>query len=96
MTGPIPDLAALREKAWDRRADPYERIARYEELDDALTALVDDLRAENERLREAVKLAAVDLAIVDYARGGDPAVQGIFHRLGEALTGSPADTKEQP
>lgn len=87
-----PDLAALREKA--ENADGHVVLLTADSLL-AVLSLVDDLRAENERLREAVKFAAVDLAIVHHMFDGGPVVRGILDRLGEALAGSPAANEEQ-
>ena len=103
------DLSRLREAADHARAYPWDveswaSIADYLRVLDptvvsetaiAVLSLVEEQQKENERLREAVKLAAVDLVIVNHMFDGGPVVQGIIDRLGEALAGSPAENKEE-
>ena len=60
----------------------------------ALQAENASLQAENERMREALKTAAVDLAIVHHMFGGGPVVESILATLGEGLAGSPAANEE--
>lgn len=110
MTGPgsspstVPDLAALREKAeaviehpsaatvrewWDER----ENLSAESLLD--VLSLVDGLRAENERLREALTIVLTEYRM--FVRPQTDQVAGAVFRLAErALAGSPAanDTKE--
>jgi len=67
---------------WDQRWD-----SACDEIH-ALYAERDALKAENERLREALKLAAVDLAIIDHMFGGGKTFERILTAIGEALAGS--------
>ena len=76
MTG--PDLAALR-KAMESRLDVGADSVILDALD--VLALVDDLRAENERLREAI-----NAALSNESRW--------WQKAQEALAGSPAANEE--
>ena len=93
MTGPVPDLAALRE--WvDLYLDPARSPARPTTLSwpvvelAAVLSLVDDLRAENERLREALER-------IEQICNGAWSHESITHIASGALAGSLAANEEQ-
>ena len=95
MTGPSPDLAALREVL---RSDAEKALARdtYVRANPssllAVLSLVDDLRAENERLREAL----TRIVCAEYPLDGfSIAVEALDYEPVIPLAGSPAANEEQ-
>ena len=96
MTGPDLDLDALREKA--EKADGYHVLVHPDVLLSVLS-LVDDLRAENERLREALTYVGEFARAHHHQQPAHVHLHGLTIDIPEvverALAGPPADTKEQ-